>query len=284
MAVLQSTNVQGTLCVNGVAVGGGKDFYFCCVSGSTTYTPSSGLVSGDGILDITLVGGGGGGAMCSCTQSTRGGGGGGGAIYQGLRKMTDSTTACTLTVGAGGAGSAVSGVGNDGGDTIFDSCLTPGAIAFGGGGGGNCRGTAGGHAFNGYRQNCLWTSAGSGGGATTPSRVQNNNGTWGGTQVFTGRPVPYNHSSSLNENPVGAVGFGSQIQSGGDNRCYPTEAGRGIGNMGNGGGSFKCALVGGGAGRGEGENAGGFGNGGAGACTGTSGAGSDGIIILKWAE
>jgi hypothetical protein len=41
MAVLQSTNVQGTLCVNGVAVGGGKDFKYACFTASDTWTPTS---------------------------------------------------------------------------------------------------------------------------------------------------------------------------------------------------------------------------------------------------
>ena len=64
MAVLQSTNIVGSLCVNGVAIGGGKDYNYCCFTASTTFTPTSDLVGGDGFVaaDIVGAGGGGGGA------------------------------------------------------------------------------------------------------------------------------------------------------------------------------------------------------------------------------
>jgi len=61
MAILQSTNVQGALCVNGVAVGGGRDFKFCCFTASSTFTPSQDLVDGNGFLAADVVGAGGGG-------------------------------------------------------------------------------------------------------------------------------------------------------------------------------------------------------------------------------
>tara|TARA_R110000782_G_scaffold102221_1_gene189200 strand:- start:1248 stop:2324 length:1077 start_codon:yes stop_codon:yes gene_type:complete len=117
MAVLQSTNVQGALCVNGVAVGGGKDFKFCCFTGSTSFTPSQGLVDGGGIIDSNLVGGGGGGGSMGMlmqdtvpnyTARTKGtyltqdcDGAGGGAFEHELNVIT-STDACTVTVGSGG--------------------------------------------------------------------------------------------------------------------------------------------------------------------------------------
>jgi hypothetical protein len=56
MAQLQSTNVVGTLCVNGVAVGGGKDFKFCCFTGSDTWTPSSDLATEMELLVLPLLG------------------------------------------------------------------------------------------------------------------------------------------------------------------------------------------------------------------------------------
>jgi hypothetical protein len=117
MAVLQSTNVQGTLCVNGVAVGGGKDFKYCCFTSSTTFTPSQDLVDGDGVIDTTLIGGGGGGGnsmagflLVNTTQfntapsdvtTGAGASGGGGSVGNFITNIS-STGACTVTVGAGG--------------------------------------------------------------------------------------------------------------------------------------------------------------------------------------
>tara|TARA_R110000803_G_scaffold125181_1_gene192865 strand:+ start:22 stop:1044 length:1023 start_codon:yes stop_codon:yes gene_type:complete len=117
MAVLQATNVQGTLCVNGVAVGGGKDFKYCCFTGSTTFTPTQDLVDGNGFLDANLVAGGGGGGaaaikLCTidCNNQTcvRAFPGTGfvGEIFSGIRNIT-ATTGCTVTIGAGGTGGTI---------------------------------------------------------------------------------------------------------------------------------------------------------------------------------
>lgn len=142
MAVLQSTNVQGTLCVNGVAVGGGKDVKFCCITSSTTWTPPSDLVTGDGIVDTTIVaGGGGGGVFCTVSNFYRicnaAGGGGGGEVRHFPCIMTSSNDACTITVGAGGNSGSVDvtptlrppGGGAGGDSSAF------GVTAYGGGGG-----------------------------------------------------------------------------------------------------------------------------------------------------
>jgi len=124
MANLQSTNVVGTLCVNGVAVGGGKDYKYCCFTGSTTWTPSSDLVDGDGIIKAHIVGAGGGGGGSwgwAVTQTiyqnpvrTSGGtatagdhGAAGNYIERDI--FITSTDACTVTIGAGGTGGAASG-------------------------------------------------------------------------------------------------------------------------------------------------------------------------------
>jgi len=130
MAVLQSTNVQGTLCVNGVAVGGGKDFKYCCFTASDTFTPSQDLVDGDGVIDTFTVGGGGGGGggfqwflqaqqpstARICSRSTTPStncclSGGSGMLGQALSAI-DSTDAISVTVGAGGLGGRV-GTGSD---------------------------------------------------------------------------------------------------------------------------------------------------------------------------
>lgn len=118
MAVLQSTNVQGTLCVNGVVIGGGKDYNYCCFTASTTFTPTSDLVSGDGFVSAHIVGGGGGGGgaytvakagrspsgpPCAAALDKSGGGGAGGGYYV-TQSFITSTDAITVTVGASGSG------------------------------------------------------------------------------------------------------------------------------------------------------------------------------------
>lgn len=120
MATLQSTNVQGALCVNGVAVGGGKDFKFCCFTASSTFTPTQDLVDGNGFLHADIIGGGGGGGAAAavgyCFNETNLGldlnnacfqAAPGGFIQDPVLPIT-STTACGVTIGAGGqSGSAV---------------------------------------------------------------------------------------------------------------------------------------------------------------------------------
>ena len=119
MATLQSTNVNGTLCVNGVAIGGGKDYNYCCISSSQQFTPTSDLATGDKYITATLIGGGGGGGgsfgkVNGCTHgwgNTHGsnlnlGGGAGGAgttQYDAFVPIT-STDACCVSIGAGGVG------------------------------------------------------------------------------------------------------------------------------------------------------------------------------------
>ena len=154
MATLQSTNVLGALCVNGVAVGGGKDFKYCCISSSTSFTPSQDLVDGDAALDLTMVGGGGGGggvysrnAMCRNNANywiMQAGNGLGGQAYTGLADIT-STGACTVTVGSGGergymacdlgvTDGIICGPNGRGGDEGGTSCFGT-KKAFGGSGG-----------------------------------------------------------------------------------------------------------------------------------------------------
>lgn len=119
MAVLQSTNVQGALCVNGVAVGGGKDFKFCCFTASSTFTPSQDLVDGNGFLHADIIAGGGGGGAGSvigfCHQevsalylnSAACNPAPGGFIQDPVLSIT-ATDACGITIGAGGTtGSAI---------------------------------------------------------------------------------------------------------------------------------------------------------------------------------
>ena len=135
MAVLKSTNVQGALCVNGVAIGGGKDIKYCCFTASTTFTPSQNLVDGGGYVEASLVAGGGGGGGAGISQAGTvnmeaiGGGGGGGEVRTTPYLMT-SSNACTVTIGAKGGPGRVTALGTTqasveyanstaGGDTTF---------------------------------------------------------------------------------------------------------------------------------------------------------------------
>lgn len=111
MATLQSTNVIGSLCVNGVAIGGGgKDFKICCFTASANWTPPSDLVTGDGLVETVVIGGGGGGGAgmtrntcgSSCGRCIAPGQGAAGGVDGGLKIMTSSNDACVVTIGTGG--------------------------------------------------------------------------------------------------------------------------------------------------------------------------------------
>ena len=203
MAVLQSTNVQGSLCVNGVAVGGGKDFKYCCMTASTTFTPSQDLVDGDGILEALVVAGGGGGGgaaidFCYCggnSPSTSGTGiasgstGGGGQVIKKSAIIT-STDACTVTVGAGGIGGYIESWNSPAvGDAVKYDASSGGTSQFGanivsrgGSAGNNCF-----RCINnccGINQSCTqWSD----GGGEYPGR----------TSVFAGVTTPLDGRSAL---------------------------------------------------------------------------------------
>ena len=297
MAVLQSTNVQGTLCVNGVAIGGGKDLKFACFTASDSWTPTSGLVDGDGVLDIFLLGGGGGGARCVVAQSQNcgpGGTGGAGGVATGfLINMTSSNDACTITIGAGGAGKDNTGEGSgcNGGDTIFNtaSLAACGAAAFGGGGGANQWGNAGGlQVGRSYRRSpndMGLSAAGAGcGGYGTGMSASNR----GQTGVVTKRATCGN---LINDGTTQFVGFGSmgfqvsQENAAGGVSGQPVfnsilgwVGSPGL-NYSNGGQSAGPGIQ-----AGEGCSAIGYGNGGNGSQNIAAGSGSSGVVVLKWAE
>ena len=149
MAVLKSTNIQGALCVNGVAVGGGKDFKYACFTASGNFTPTQGLVDGDGVVEAFMVAGGGGGGSvkakgCSVSGCIYGMGGGGGAgeVIHHTFDIT-ATTDCALVIGAGGQSGSTDGTltfGNAGtnvGATRGGNTTGFGEIAYGGGAGGS---------------------------------------------------------------------------------------------------------------------------------------------------
>ena len=122
MAQLQSTNVVGTLCVNGVALGGGKDFKVCCITTTGNFTPSSDLVDGDGHVEAVLVGGGGGGGTFSGQTTTvklMAGPGGGGEVKYQIYPVTSSEAHCTI-IGAGGNTGSIDCTDNSGWSSKVD--------------------------------------------------------------------------------------------------------------------------------------------------------------------
>jgi hypothetical protein len=230
MAQLQSTNVTGVLCVNGVAIGGGKDFKYACFTGSDTFTPSSDLVGGDGALNAIIVGGGGGagstavqgccyGLGCAMRLEANSSAGGGGAVVTDWFKI-DSTDACTVTIGAGGLVNGISWENNLGPSQtpVFTENTTTGGgeSTFGGvgaAGGGMGSTSATGRSYFGpgctncysYGFNCPGTR--NGGGTTG-----------GGAQCYYYQWCAYRGSPS----PQSVGGFGLAGQFAGDNGSQAT--------------------------------------------------------------
>ncbi len=138
-------------------------------SGTTNYTPTSGM----SFCIVEVVGGGGGGGGCAAgaANSLGGGGGGGGGGYS--REFYDAAAigaSKSVTVGGGGSGGGAGGTGNPGGTTSFGALMT----ATGGAGG---TGLTGSTAFR--------SIVGGIGGAGT-SGTFNVNGTPGGFSATSG--------------------------------------------------------------------------------------------------
>lgn len=97
-------------------------------SSGTWTKPSTASTSDIVIVEAWGAGGGGGGVQSGTGQ---GGAGGGGGYVQAQFRMSDLGSTVTVTVGAGGVGTAANGAANVGGNTTFGALLT----AYGGGGG-----------------------------------------------------------------------------------------------------------------------------------------------------
>ena len=250
---------------------------------SGTFTPN-----GPGTVDYLVVAGGGSGGA----QNAGGGGAGGFRTGTGL---SVTAQAYTVTIGAGGAASTGSSVGNDGTNSTFSTITS-----IGGGGGGSDGSTSG-------------RSGGSGGGANqsgTPgsgTSGQGNAGGAGGSNRGGGGGGATNvGTASSTKGGNGGTGTQSSIDGtnyyyagGGGGATYPNGNG-GTGGAGGGGGGTTAAGGGGSGGAGgAGRNAGGAGGnndgnaGAAGANTGggggagrgtadTGGAGGSGIVILRY--
>ena len=124
MAELQSTNIVGTLSINGTEFSGGNDIKYAEFTASDTFTPTAAAISAGGIHQVFLVGGGERGP--SSTE-----GGCGGEVIETFTALT-STTGITVTIGAGGTSN-----GADGGDSTFAGSSAGGIdiVAAGGAGG-----------------------------------------------------------------------------------------------------------------------------------------------------
>lgn len=121
-----------------------------------TYNSSGTLtVTKQGIFEVLCIAGGGGGGDGNTSRSTNGGGGGAGGVM--LSVVYLPVGAHTVTVGGGGAGSGMSGIG---GHSYIKSSISSayGVVAVGGG-----NGTMFGDVTSGYSWSCANTG-GSGGG------------------------------------------------------------------------------------------------------------------------
>ena len=125
MANLQSTNIDGTLSINGVEFSGGNDIKYQEFNSSGTFTPTAAAIAAGGIHQIFIVGGGERGV--SSTE-----GGAGGEVTEAFSTLAN-TTGVTVTIGAGGSSN-----GADGGTSTFTGTAAGGAdISAAGGAGGS---------------------------------------------------------------------------------------------------------------------------------------------------
>ena len=124
MATLSTTNINGTLSIDGTPAGAGKDFKYQEFNSSGTFTPTSAAIAAGGIHQIFIVGGGERGANTST-------GGCGGEVIESFSTLTN-TNGITVTIGAGGSSD-----GADGGTSTFTGTAAGGVnvVAVGGSGG-----------------------------------------------------------------------------------------------------------------------------------------------------
>ena len=233
-------------------------------------------------VDYLVVAGGGGG----------GGFGGGGA--GGYRELTSQTvtngTAYTITVGAGGSGTAVgSAKGTSGSNSVFSSTTSAG----GGGGGAfsdaNAAGASGGSGGGGGTDSSAPYTGRAGGSGDTPSTSpsQGNNGGSGATGGAAG-------GGGGGASAVGAAGSGSNGGNGGNGTASSISGSSVTRGGGGGGGGLSVRGAGGSGGGGQGGISPGgsgvasgtanTGGGGGGGYASAAGNGGSGVIIIKIAD
>ena len=243
-------------------------------------------------VDYLVVAGGGGGA--SGYGAAGAGGGAGELLYKTAQTLTVGGSGYTVTVGAGGIGgqvtsSTVGSAGTQGSDSIFIQTTKGGGFGRpaggspqyvyvgsdgGSGGGGGFIGTggastavfpglgfAGGAGWNGFNYGC------GGGGGAGSAGINGYSGSGG------------NGGAGVQNSIAVASGSGPYYAAGGGGGLYNQSSGYGIGGSGIGGSSYCNQNTTGGA-----PNTGSGGGGGS-YCSGTAflgGAGSSGILILKY--
>ena len=243
-------------------------------------------------VDYLVVAGGGGGA--SGYGAAGAGGGAGELLYKTAQTLTVGGSGYTVTVGAGGIGgqvtsSTVGSAGTQGSDSIFIQTTKGGGFGRpaggspqyvyvgsdgGSGGGGGFIGTggastavfpglgfAGGAGWNGFNYGC------GGGGGAGSAGINGYSGSGG------------NGGAGVQNSIAVASGSGPYYAAGGGGGLYNQSSGYGIGGSGIGGSSYCNQNTTGGS-----PNTGSGGGGGS-YCSGTAflgGAGSSGILILKY--
>ena len=258
-------------------------------TGNGTFTPT-----GSGAARVLVVAGGGsGGGWC-------GGGGGGGVLYTG-DFFFDAGVEYSITVGAGGRARTSWTQGEKGGNSFIAMSDGEGGQvkvleAIGGGGGGNANN--GGYSF----ANMCGGSGGGGGGQNSGFA---GNGT-DGQGTIGGLTLNGSYAAGGGGGAGGAGGMGTIATHGGDGGpgilyditgepvYYGAGGGGGTCSMADGTRAGLGGLGGGGAGQfnqgASGEDATGYGCGGggkgngAGNYTGTSGAGSKGVVIIRYTD
>ena len=259
------------------------NYWYHTFNSTQTFTPLKPLT-----VDYLVVAGGGGASRLSGggaggLRSTVTATGGGGTIESALSISTTQT----VTVGAGGAGSVITGGdtslrGQNGSNSVFGSITSVGG---GGGANGNSAGFSGGSGGGGWNPGA--------GGAGTAGQ-----GFAGGSATTFGGGVPYGQGggggaggagqAAQSGNIAGVGGVGVQITA----FSNPTGTGANSGYYAGGGGASSDSSVttkaggAGGGGNGGGLNAGtantGGGGGAQGGVNGLGGAGGSGIVIVRY--
>ena len=247
---------------------------------STTFTPSF-----NGQVEVLVVAGGASGGVGS---NGGGGGGAGGLLYVSSYGVAQGT-GVTVTVGAGGGSRIGRGSGNNGSDSVFG-----GLTSIGGGGGGGATngpafgkdgGSAGGAQYSSAGGNGIPGQGNNGGDGNYYLGGNHDAGGGGGGAGFAGLDATLSNAGNGGDGlPYSISGFSTYYAGGGggsSNKClvtrshYPGEGGLGGGGK---GGIQGTTLLGtdGVDGLGAGGGAG------VGSAGGYSGAGGDGIVIVRY--
>jgi hypothetical protein len=241
----------------------------------TFTSTSSFVVTSPGIVEYLIVSGGGGGG-----GGDVGSGGGAGGFLTGTKYVTAGTY--TVTIGAGGVGSATPGGSNRGANGTDSSALSISSLGGGGGGSwGSTGGAAGGSGGGGYTAQGAGTAGqgyagggGVGGGNGYPQGGGGGAGAVGGTGVA---------NSKAGDGGIGRIstitGSAVYYAGGGGGSSEGSPATRGFGGQGGGGnGGSQWQSIG--ADNGVANT----GGGGGGADPGQGGTGGSGIVILRYAK